>query len=207
MTATDPTPNDDPRAAERGFTLIELLVAFLVFVLAISALVEPTSQTLRFMARTRTDLDAIQLAELKMSQILSAAAGGTLPEFGSEQGTLGSDEGGSGGYAFVVEVTPFPVPVPRGTPPDRIAGLGLFAAGGRGSGGPEPAVRRVELRVFPEGQQPEGALALVAFVTEPAEPPAGLAGTPGGAQGEDDDGQGASNPRDASGSDESDGAP
>jgi hypothetical protein len=135
------------------------------------ALVSLVAQNVRRTADARQELRATRLAEGKLREILFSAEKGELPDPGTNQGAF---EGDDEDMAFQIDVEPYEIPVPRGTPQKAITGSGMFAGGGKS------ALRRVTLKVYPaEGGDPEQAAPFTAFVAEPnpaAEPTPGQEG-------------------------------
>ncbi len=174
--------NSPARTGEAGFTLLEVLVAFAVLAVVMGALSSIVGRSAALLSNTRMDQEASRLAEQKVRELTERAESGELPQSGVDEGVF--DESGQVGipYAFRVEIEPYVLQVPRGIPRESLQGSGLFAPpSARGGGGAAngPAIRRVEVRVYREDEEPEQANPFVVFLTEPAEPPQAAAGATG----------------------------
>jgi len=162
---------------EAGFTLLEVLIAFTVLSIVMSAMANIVGTTLARLGSTRIDQEAVRLGEQKMREITALAGSGEPPKVGVEEGVFeGTDTQGLS-YAFTLEVEPYAVPLPEGFKPEQVRGSGIFT-GREAAGNAPPPIRRVTLRVYPEGDLPERALPFVLFLTEPAEAPEAGPGDP-----------------------------
>ena len=165
-------PSDRSRA---GFTLLEVLIALFALAIVLTAVSGTVGQMLARMSDTRGDQRAVRLGEQKLREVMLQAEAGELPRFGGEDGVFEREDEGDVGYAYRMDVEPFPLPVPKGTRAEQIQGSGLFGAAGA-RGGTPPAVRRVVLRVYREDESPETGLPFATLLTEPGEAPEGGAG-------------------------------
>jgi len=160
------------RRGDEGFTLLEVLVAFAILAVVMGALSSVVGQSLNRLLTARLEQQASRLAEQKAREIVAAAESGELPDVGVDEGEFEDLGEGDTVFRYRVEIEPFVLPRPDGIKPELLKGSALYGLGqASGRGGSASAVRRVEVRVFPEAKQPEQSNPFVMFLTEPAEPP------------------------------------
>jgi type II secretion system protein I len=146
----------------RGFTLLEILVAIFVFATVMGGLISLVQSNLAQLWRARTQLEASELAEHRMRQIESEARAGVLPDIGTSEGTFEPP----GDYlAWTLQVEPYALPVPPELE-KRSDRSSVFERRDRAST-EVPGMRRVMLRVYPVGEEPESVDPFVIVVLEP----------------------------------------
>jgi prepilin-type N-terminal cleavage/methylation domain-containing protein len=167
------------RASDAGFTLIEVLLAVLLLGLVVGSLVVSVQQNLAALVGARAELERVRLAEAGLRDLEEAVAAGTAPQPGQTQGTF---EPPDEGYAWLLAVEPYAVPLPADAVKDPPLSS-VFTAPTNPTPGVEPSVMRVEYRVFPVDGTPDDGEPFVLLLVTPL--PAELSGAgAAGANGE-----------------------
>jgi prepilin-type N-terminal cleavage/methylation domain-containing protein len=185
------------RAVDRsgGFTLLEVLLAVFVFGTVMSVLLTLTSQSLQTLGTAKEELEATQLGETMMRDMLENVEDGKLPEIGvtvgdvvlqapaTEASGLESDaEPASGSaYQYRLEIEPYTVPLSEDAKGDRATLSSLFTA--PESSGATSSTVRITLRIHRADQDPEETLPFVMILAEPAKPLPGVGGGGGPSDG------------------------
>ena len=154
-----------------GFTLLEVLLAVFVLAAFVGTLLMLLTDNLRALGRARARAEIMTVAGEHMESILET--GGALEDGISD----GSFEEPNEDLLWELEVVPYPLPLANATP-EAIQSSSLFAEPTTNPADPQPSVRRVVLRVFREGADPDEAVPFVVFVVAP-----GAASSPSGAAG------------------------
>jgi type II secretory pathway pseudopilin PulG len=145
-----------------GFTLLEVLLAVFFVALLMGGLVAASTQTIRDLSRSRDRIEANRLAEQRARALMAEMRSGVLPDMGT---TEGSFEEPDEYLRWQQVVESYTVPrvdsVSEDTPSSTI-----FAEPSTAPGAPQPSVRRVTLRVFQDGFEPESGDAFVLFGVE-----------------------------------------
>lgn len=165
-----------------GFTLIEVLLAVVVFAISFGTLLSFVTQNVGALAHTKTELEALALAEERIRQLTEDPA--FLPDPGRSDGVF---EAPNDYMRWVLEVEPWSVPLPDADK-ELAATSTIFALPTTDPNAPRPSVRRVVLRVHHEDEDPMSAAPFVVFAVEPPDVPEGLEA--GGAAGFDADDEG-----------------
>ena len=145
-----------------GFTLLEVLLAVFFVALLMGGLVAASTQTVRDLSRTRDRIEANRLAEERARALAAEMRSGVLPDIGTTEGSF-EEPNEHLRWELTVEsyTVPHAEPLSEDTPSSTI-----FAEASTAPGAPQPSVRRVTLRVFQEGFEPESGDAFVLFGVE-----------------------------------------
>ncbi len=145
----------------RGFTLLEVMVAVFVFAITMGTLLTLVQQNLAALGRARLETDAARLAEERIREIQELAETDEFPEVGTDEGTF---EPPHEMLRWVATVEPYSIELPQ-EKEERISSSSVFALGD-----PEPSLRRVIVRIFPEDGEEELIDPFVTFLVTPLEP-------------------------------------
>jgi prepilin-type N-terminal cleavage/methylation domain-containing protein len=200
-----------PMRSSDGFTLIEVLAAVLIVSLVFGLLLESVTRNLADLGRVRAEARAAQLAEDRLRDMRIEIEAGTRIEDGVTQGTFDDPDQD---MHWQIAVTPQTLALPAGyrgeMPPSPLfyaqngpprvpapAPLpGPAASHEPGDTGPAEPLRLVEIRVFPQGTDPQAVEPFVFLITGPPDttqlPQPGTPGAPG--QQTDPNGLGAAHP-------------
>jgi len=145
-----------------GFTLLEVLLAVFFVALLMGGLVAASTQTIRDLSRTRDRIEANRRAEERARALAAEMRSGVLPDLGTTEGSFEAPDDHLHWQQVVEPYTvPHAEPVSEDTPSSSI-----FAEPSTAPGAPQPSVRRVTLRVFEDGFEPESGDAFVLFGVE-----------------------------------------
>ena len=157
-------PSDSRRA---GFTLIEVLAAVLIVSLVFGLLLESVTRNLHDLSRARNEARAAQLAEDRLRDLKVELESGEKLEDGVKEGAF---EDPDADMRWQITVTPQTLALPADykgeLPPSP-----LFSASNEPpratAPGQEPPLRLVQVRVFPEGVEPESVDPFVVLLASP----------------------------------------
>jgi prepilin-type N-terminal cleavage/methylation domain-containing protein len=171
-----------PRPTDaRGFTLIEVLAAVLIVSLVFGLLLESVTRNLHDLSRARNEARAAQLAEDRLRDLKAELAAGTPIQDGITDGLFDAPDQD---MHWQISVTPQTLALPpdyrgdvppsplfyaaNGPPRPPVQPPPPTAEGGANvNTGPQEPLRLVEVRVFPDGSDPQTVEPFVLLVTAP----------------------------------------
>ncbi len=150
----------EPARSDAGFTLLEVLIAVFVLGTVLGSLVTLVAGNLARLSDARGELLEMRLAEQRIRELEEEFQSGQELTDGFDSGRF---EEPNDGIAWQVLIEPYRLPLPPGYE-DVGAASPLFETAEPAA---EVVLRRVEVRVFRVGNEPEAAKPVVILVPEP----------------------------------------
>ena len=156
-----------------GFTLLEVLLAIFVLALVGTQIVNAVGHNLSGLGRARVRARTVELATERVHELV---ADGGFPDLGTSEGEF--EEPWEDLY-WELEVEPYWIPLPPSQADGRRSSS-IFMESSVRANVVQPSLRRVTVRVFGPGDDPEHGVTVIAFAVNPSFGPA--AGAGGGAR-------------------------
>lgn len=146
-----------------GFTLLEVLLAVFVLAIGMGSLIEMVSQNLRELSRANERTGAMRLAEQRVRELAAETSLGQIPPLGTTDGVF---EEPYEDMLWELRVEAWAIPLEEDTP-ERRATSSIFGSPQPGGNPQQGSLRRLVLRVYRDGEDPDSAEPFVLLAVEP----------------------------------------